>query len=93
MLAALTHSSAALLLPLPNRAPQKAAAATVHIKIGGKWYDATEWADKHPGGRYVLEWADGYDVTNHGFSGQRAGTRLSRDALTEARWGKLSQWA
>jgi hypothetical protein len=94
MLAALTHSSAALLLPLPNRAPQKAAAATVHIKIGGKWYDATEWADKHPGGRYVLEWADGYDVTNafhtiHLFSSKKASDMLARmpeaDLSTRAR--------
>ena len=83
MLAALTHSSAALLLPLPNLAQRKAAVATVHIKISGKWYDATAWADKHPGGRYVLEWADGYDVTNafhtiHLFSSKKASDMLAR---------------
>ena len=46
--AALTHSPAALLLPLPNRAQRKAAAATVHIKISGKWYDA------YPPGKHQL---------------------------------------
>ena len=84
MLAIYVHSSAALLLPLSKRAPQKAvAAATVHIKIGGKWYDATDWADRHPGGRYVLEWADGYDCTNafhtiHLFSSNKASDMLAR---------------
>ena len=93
MLAALTHSSAALLLPLPNLAQRKAAAATVHIKISGKWYDATAWADKHPGGRYVLEWADGYDVTNafhtiHLFSSKKASDMLAR--MPEADLSTLS---
>ena len=95
MLATLTHSCAALLLSPANRAPQKAAAAaTVHIKISGKWYDASDWADRHPGGRYVLEWADGYDVTNafhtiHLFSSKKASAMLARmpeaDLSTRAR--------
>mmetsp|Transcript_33597 Transcript_33597/g.111125 ORF Transcript_33597/g.111125 Transcript_33597/m.111125 type:complete len:419 (-) Transcript_33597:912-2168(-) len=59
------------------------AAKTVHLKISGKWYDATEWADRHPGGRYVLEWADGFDVTNafhtiHLFSSRKASDILAR---------------
>eukprot|EP00908_Phaeocystis_cordata_P013585 Transcript_24650.p1 GENE.Transcript_24650~~Transcript_24650.p1 ORF type:complete len:462 (-),score=209.51 Transcript_24650:534-1847(-) len=88
MLAALiTTATAALLLPpLSKLAPQQAAktaSKTVHLKIGGKWYDATDWADKHPGGRYVLDWADGFDVTNafhtiHLFSSKKASDILAR---------------
>ena len=95
--AALASSSSTSLLtpPLPSSAPAKptataaaessaaTAAKTVHLKISGKWYDATEWADRHPGGRYVLEWADGFDVTNafhtiHLFSSRKASDILAR---------------
>ena len=42
----------------------------------GSRYDVTEWADRHPGGRYALEWARGSDVsgafhTIHLFSARR----------------------
>lgn len=55
----------------------------LHLKIDGKWYDVTDWADKHPGGRYVLEWADGFDVTNafntiHLFSTKKSNEILKR---------------
>ena len=55
----------------------------IHLKIDGKWYDVSDWADKHPGGRYVLEWADGYDVTGafktiHLFGTQKAEAILGK---------------
>ena len=42
----------------------------------GSRYDVTEWADRHPGGRYALDWARGSDVsgafhTIHLFSARR----------------------
>ena len=55
----------------------------IQLKIDGEWYDATAWADKHPGGRYVLEWADGHDVTGafhtiHLFSSVKSAEVLKR---------------
>jgi len=55
----------------------------IHVKISGKWYDVSDWADSHPGGRYSLEWADGFDVTGafhttHLFSSQKAGAILAK---------------
>jgi len=56
---------------------------TICVKVSGKWYDVTSWADKHPGGRYVLEWADGFDITGafhtiHLFSDRKASDILAR---------------
>ena len=53
----------------------------LHVRIDGRWYDVTGWADKHPGGRYVLEWADGFDITGafhtiHLFGGKTASSVL-----------------
>lgn len=55
----------------------------IHVKIDGQWYDCTEWAAKHPGGKYLLEWADGFDVTGafhsiHLFSGTEAKRILAK---------------
>ena len=63
----------------------------IHLRIDGKWYDATGWADRHPGGRYVLEWADGYDVTNafhtiHLFGGAKARNALHRLPPADLAW-------
>ena len=68
---------------LNRKARATAKPAPIHIKVSGKWVDVTSWADKHPGGRYVLEWADGYDVTNafhtiHLFSSAKASDLLAR---------------
>ena len=59
----------------------------IHLRIDGKWVDVSAWADKHPGGRYVLEWADGFDVTGafhtvHLFSSKKASDIL--DMMPEA---------
>lgn len=58
------------------------AARPVRLRIDGQWYDASGWADKHPGGRYVLDWADGFDVsgafhTIHIFSSKRVSDILA----------------
>ena len=36
---------------------------TIPLRIDGEWYDAGGWADEHPGGRWLLEYARGRDVT------------------------------
>ena len=72
---------------LPTLAPAKIPASMqivkrpLHVRIDGRWYDVTGWADKHPGGRYVLEWADGFDITGafhtiHLFGGKTASSVL-----------------
>ena len=33
------------------------------LRIDGQWYDLGDWADDHPGGRWLLEYARGRDVT------------------------------
>lgn len=33
------------------------------LRINGEWYDVSGWADDHPGGRWLLEYARGRDVT------------------------------
>ena len=33
------------------------------LRIDGQWYDLGDWADDHPGGRWLLECARGRDVT------------------------------
>ena len=81
-----------LKLPTAASASTKAASfppaeAPIHLRIDGKWVDVSDWADKHPGGRYVLEWADGFDVTGafhtiHLFSSKKASAIL--DTLPEA---------
>jgi fatty acid desaturase len=40
-----------------------AAATSLPLKIDGVWYDVQDWADEHPGGRWLLEYAKGRDVT------------------------------
>lgn len=67
--------------------PKAAAETPIHLRIDGKWVDASGWADKHPGGRFVLEWADGFDVTGafhtvHLFSSKKASDIL--ETLPEA---------
>ena len=40
-----------------------AAATELPLRIDGEWYDVSGWADGHPGGRWLLEYARGRDVT------------------------------
>jgi len=40
-----------------------ATAASLPLRIDGQWYDVSAWADAHPGGRWLLEYARGRDVT------------------------------
>ena len=55
----------------PNRAPALGRVSrpaistfsTLPLKIDGEWYDISGWADEHPGGRWLLEYARGRDVT------------------------------
>ena len=84
---AFAAASAAIIAPRPTLRPptQIAAPATqpIHVKIDGKWYDVTQWADQHPGGRYVLEWADGFDIsgafhTIHLFGNAKTSNVLAR---------------
>ena len=53
----------------------------IHVKVSGRWYDVTAWAAKHPGGRYVLEWADGYDITGAFHTIHLFGSRSATDIL------------
>jgi len=67
---------------VPTARP-KASPHPIHVKIDSRWYDVASWADSHPGGRYVLEWADGYDIsgafhTIHLFGSSKAAAALKR---------------
>ena len=69
-------------------APTRPATTPIHVKIDGSWYDVTAWADSHPGGRYVLEWADGYDITGafhtiHLFSSAKSTNILERMPIAD----------
>lgn len=53
------------------------------LRIDGRWYDATDWASRHPGGAYCLAWVAGFDVsvlfhTVHLFGRKSASAMLSR---------------
>ena len=68
---------------------QAAASTTLPLRIDGNWYDLTEWADEHPGGRWLLEYARGRDVTAlfhaiHMKNDQKASAALSRLPTLEA---------
>ena len=59
------------------------AAGPIHVKIDNRWVDVSAWADAHPGGRHVLEWADGFNVTGafhtiHLFSAAKSKAMLGR---------------
>ena len=62
------------------------------IKIGGVWFDAAEHAKTHPGGRWLLEYSRGRDVTalyraTHLFGEQRAAASLATLArMDDAAW-------
>mmetsp|Transcript_15408 Transcript_15408/g.27556 ORF Transcript_15408/g.27556 Transcript_15408/m.27556 type:complete len:668 (+) Transcript_15408:46-2049(+) len=90
-----------MLLDSPPSTQSQSSSATpdvqpIQVKIDGRWYDVTAWADKHPGGRFVLEWADGFDITNafhtiHLFSSQKSSKVLEK--LPEADLSKRHQEA
>ena len=91
----LLKGSVALLQRIPTSAPAKAPAnmQPLLVRIDGRWYDVAGWADKHPGGRYVLEWADGFDITGafhtiHLFGGKTASSVLK--ALPEVAEASLT---
>lgn len=54
------------------------------LRIDGHWYDLGDWADDHPGGRWLLEYARGRDVTAlfHAI-------HMRNDALAQAALSKL----
>lgn len=65
------------------RGSPRVATRPLVLKIGGRWYDATEWASRHPGGAYCLEWVAGFDVsaifhTVHLFGRKSASAMLSQ---------------
>lgn len=45
------------------RGSKLAVADALPLRIEGQWYDVSGWADEHPGGRWLLEYARGRDVT------------------------------
>ena len=56
---------------------------TLPLRIDGTWYDLSGWAGDHPGGRWLLEYARGRDVTAlfhavHMKSAQKSEAALSR---------------
>lgn len=88
--ACLLDAARALSLPLAQwsrlAAPAPAARQDLHVKIDGVWYDVTDWAARHPGGAYRLEWVNGFDVsglfhTIHLFSRKKT-TQLLRGIPT-----------
>ena len=68
---------------VPQHRSTPPALQPIHVMIDGRWYDVADWADSHPGGRYVLEWADGFDIsgafhTIHLFGSGKAAEVLKR---------------
>ena len=59
--ARLAVASPAELQPAPR--PRAARAASLPLRIDGEWYELGDWAGEHPGGRWLLEYARGRDVT------------------------------
>ena len=47
----------------PAATPRTARAASLPLRIDGVWYELGDWASEHPGGRWLLEYARGRDVT------------------------------
>ena len=69
--------------------PVTSAQSTLPLRIDGEWYDVSGWADEHPGGRWLLEYARGRDVTAlfhaiHMKNQQKSVTALSRLPRLEA---------
>ena len=46
-----------------NKNKNLSASTTLPLRIDGVWYDVQEYADKHKGGRWILDYAKGRDVT------------------------------
>ena len=63
--AAITRTAARLAVasPVELQPPRAARAASLPLRIDGEWYELGDWADDHPGGRWLLEYARGRDVT------------------------------
>lgn len=67
-------------LGISRVAPQRAA---LPVRIDGTWYNMASWADAHPGGKWLLQYAEGKDVSAlfhsiHLRSSSRADEILSR---------------
>lgn len=56
-------------------------ASSLPLKIDGNWYDVSGWADEHPGGRWLLEYARGRDVTALFHAVHMKNQKLSEAAL------------
>ena len=69
---------------LPRHSP-------IHVKVDGRWYDVTAWADSHPGGRYVLDWADGYDISGAFHTIHLFGSKKATDILARMPEANLTQ--
>ena len=68
-------------LPL-SRAERYAAVSTaLPLRIDGVWYDCGPWADQHPGGRWLLEYARGRDVTALFYATHMIGEGAATSAL------------
>ena len=42
---------------------ERVSTTSLPLRINGAWYDLSSYADEHPGGRWLLEYARGRDVT------------------------------
>ncbi len=73
--------------------PQESHSQPLHVKIDGTWYDVSDWVDRHPGGRYVLEWADGHDVTGAFHTIHLFGSKKAREVLRHLPEADLSSRA
>lgn len=61
--ARLAVASPSELQPAATPRTASARAASLPLKIDGVWYELGDWASEHPGGRWLLEYARGRDVT------------------------------
>lgn len=48
---------------LHARAASREGHTPLPVRIDGEWYDVGEWASRHPGGAWLLEYSRGKDVT------------------------------
>lgn len=77
-----TLADAAVVNP-PVRAAKRTASLSLPVRIDGQWYELADWAAAHPGGKWLLQYHRGRDVSAlfhsiHLRSASRAAAILSR---------------
>lgn len=75
--------TASLVAPTAHASVAVDSSTTLPLRIDGHWYDLSDYADAHPGGRWLLEYSRGRDVTAlfhaiHMRNSERSATALKK---------------